>query len=175
MNKKRLTVLALMMALLMVLSLCMFVACNNGAEDPDDDTTVTVKPTEGLLISNGDFKVTKESDKTFPLTPDSWSGAAMYSSGSYPKGVIAGVISLEEALYNEHKALWNDDGTIYGALRSHYSSEEDAINNALMIYMPKEGTDEDEEVAGGEAEVIPERDQPHANKGDQDGDHDPQA
>ena len=143
MNKKRLTVLALMMALLMVLSLCLFVACNE-AEDPDEDTTVTVEPTKGLLISNGDFKVTKQSDKTFPLTPDSWSGAAMYSSGSYPKGVIAGVISLEEAIYNEHKALWNDDGTIYGALKSHYSSDEDAVNNALMIYMPKEGTDEDD-------------------------------
>ena len=142
MNKKRLTVLALMMALLMVLSVFMLVACDETVEDPTDEETVTVKPTEGLLISNGDFKVTKPNDKTFPLTPDSWSGAAMYSSGSYPKGVIAGVIGLEEALYNEHKALWNDDGTIYNALKSHYSSEEGAVNNALMVYMPKEAADD---------------------------------
>ena len=142
MNKKRLTVLALMMALLMVLSAFMLVACDKDVTDPDDDTTVTVKPTEGLLINNGDFKVTKTSDKTFPLTPESWSGAAMYSSGSYPKGVIAGVIGLEESLYNEHKALWNDDGTIYKELKSHYSDEKDAVNNALMIYMPKEGADD---------------------------------
>ena len=145
MNKKRLTVLALMMALLMVLSLVMLVACDKDVTDPEDETTVTVKPTEGLLISNGDFKVTKKDDKTFPLSPDSWSGSAMYSSGSYNKGVIAGVIGLEEELYNEHKALWNDDGTIYNALKSHYSSDEDAINNALMIYMPEANTDSDKD------------------------------
>ena len=145
MNKKRLTVLALMMALLMVLSLIMLVACDKDVEDPTDDTTVTVKPTEGLLISNGDFKVTKTTDTTYPLSPDSWSGAAMYSSGSYPKGVIAGVIGLEEALYNEHKALWDDEsGAIYNVLKSHYSDDEDAINNALMIYMPKEGTEDED-------------------------------
>lgn len=144
MNKKRLTVLALMMALLMVLSVFMLVACDKAVEDlTDDDTTVTVKPTAGLLVSNGDFKVTKDSDKTYPLTPDSWSGAAMYSSGSYPKGVIAGVIGLEESIYNENKSLWNDnDSALYNELKKHYSSEEDAVNNALMIYMPASGAND---------------------------------
>ena len=138
MNKKRLTVLALMMALLMVLSLVMLVACDKPDTDTDSEETTTIEPTEGLLISNGDFKVTKTSDKTYPLTADSWSGAAMYASGSYPKGVIAGVISLEEALYDANKAEWNDDSKkIYNALKSHYSSDKDAVNNALMIYMPK--------------------------------------
>ena len=103
MNKKRLTVLALMMALIMVLSIVMLVACDKDVTDGvTDSTDVKIDPTEGLLISNGDFKVTKSSDTTYPLTADGWTGAAMYSSGSYPKGVIAGVISLEEALYTLH-------------------------------------------------------------------------
>ncbi len=138
MNKKRLTVLALMMALLMVLSLVMLVACDKGG-DPvvDDETTTKIEPTKGLLISNGDFKVTTDNDKTYPLTAQNWTGAAMYSSGSYPKGVIAGVINLEEALYTANMSAWKDNGTIYGALKSHYEDGEDAVNNALMIYMPK--------------------------------------
>ena len=144
MNKKRLTVLALMMALLMVLSLLMLVACDKDVTDTDDETKTTISATEGLLITNGDFKVTKSSDKTYPLSPENWSGAAMFSSGSYPKGVIAGVIGLEEALYNENKSLWDDDGTLYKALKSHYSDDEDAVNNALMIYMPAEATDDED-------------------------------
>ena len=143
MNKKRLTVLALMMALLMVLSLVMLVACNKDAQEGlGDETTVTIKPTEGLLISNGDFKVTK-GDQGYPLSADGWTGAAMYSSGSYPKGVIAGVISLEEALYTASMSAWKDNGTIYGKLKSHYSADEDAVNNALMIYMPTKAQVED--------------------------------
>ena len=143
MNKKRLTVLALMMALMMVLSTFMLVACDKDVTDPDDETKTTISATEGLLISNGDFKVTKSSDTTYPLSPESWSGAAMYSSGSYPKGVIAGVVSLEEEFYNENKSTWNDnDSALYNELKKHYSDEEGAVNNALMIYMPKESTDD---------------------------------
>ena len=144
MNKKRLTVLALMMALMMVLSIVMLVACDKEVTDNiSDSTDVKIDPTEGLLISNGDFKVTKSSDTTYPLTADGWTGAAMYSSGSYPKGVIAGVISLEEALYTANMSTWKDNGTIYNALKSHYSADEDAVNNALMIYMPTEAEIED--------------------------------
>ncbi len=138
MNKKRLTVLALMMALLMVLSLVMLVACDKAPDQVvDDETSVKIEPTAGLLIGNSDFKVTKNTSKAYPLVAESWTGAAMYSSGSYPKGVIAGVISLEEALYTANMSAWKDNGTIYGALKSHYSADEDAVNNALMIYMPK--------------------------------------
>lgn len=144
MNKKRLTVLALMMALMMVLSIVMLVACDKEVTDNiSDSTDVKIDPTEGLLISNGDFKVTKSSDTTYPLTADGWTGAAMYSSGSYPKGVIAGVISLEEALYTANMSTWKDNGTIYKALKSHYSADEDAVNNALMIYMPTKAEIED--------------------------------
>jgi hypothetical protein len=143
MNKKRLTVLALMMALLMVLSIVMLVACNKGAqENVGDETTVTIEPTKGLLISNGDFKVTK-GNNNYPMGADGWTGAAMYSSGSYPKGVIAGVVSLEEALYTASMSTWKDNGTIYGKLKSHYSDDEDAVNNALMIYMPTKAEIED--------------------------------
>lgn len=68
MNKKRLTVLALMMALMMVLSIVMLVACDKEVTDNiSDSTDVKIDPTEGLLISNGDFKVTKSSDTTYPL------------------------------------------------------------------------------------------------------------
>lgn len=139
MKKKRLTLLALMTALLMVLSLTLFVACNN-SETPTDDTQeeTKIEATEGLLISNSDFKVVDTSSTTYPLSVTSWTGASMYSSGSYPKGVIAGAISLEQALYSANASAWKDEnGTIYDLLKSHYSSAEGAVNNALMIYMPK--------------------------------------
>lgn len=129
-----------MTALLMVLSLTLLVACNN-AETPADNTDeeVKIEATEGLLISNSDFKVVDtSSDATYPLSITSWTGASMYSSGSYPKGVIAGAISLEQALYTANASAWKDeDGTIYELLKSHYSADENAVNNALMIYMPK--------------------------------------
>lgn len=139
MKKKRLTLLALMTALLMVLSLTLFVACNNAeapAATPEEETKI--EATEGLLISNSDFKVVDTSSSTYPLSITDWKGASMYSSGSYPKGVIAGAISLEEALYSANASAWKDeDKTIYNLLKSHYSSAEGAVNNALMIYMPK--------------------------------------
>lgn len=146
MKKKRLTLLALMTALLMVLSLTLFVACNNAenpAETPKTDTEI--KATEGLLISNSDFKVVDTADgATYPLSITDWKGASMYSSGSYPKGVIAGAISLEESLYTSNASKWKDeDGTIYNLLKSHYSSADGAINNALMIYMPKKADIQD--------------------------------
>lgn len=151
MNKKKQTLLALMMALLMVLSVAMLVACDkNVAPSTEDETKDTVTATEGLLISNSDFKslVTGEG-RSYPLAINSWTGASMYSSGSFPVGVIAGAISLEEALYNENKSKWNDDdGALYNKLKSHYSADKDAINNALMIYMPTEAEIENKEDYG---------------------------
>lgn len=160
MKKKRLTLLALMMALLMVLSMATLVACNKADSSSDDDTTAdtTIEATEGLLISNSDFKVVNTaSTAKYPLSITGWTGATSYSSGTYNTGVIAGAISLEEALYSANRTTWKDNGgtvkddsTLYDLLKSHYSADEGAVNNALMIYMPTaaEVTDKDTEDYG---------------------------
>lgn len=146
MNKKRLTLLALMMTVLMILTTGMLFACNNEEPTPEEEQeeTVTIDPTEGLAISNSDFKVISTASETYPRPITDWTGAMMYSSGSYPVGVIAGAISLEEALYTANRANWKDNGSVlYDKIKSHYSSEEGAVNNALMIYMPKKSQIED--------------------------------
>ena len=84
----------------MVLTLCLLVACgsNSGSGEDEKEDTETVEATEGLLISNSDFKVSSSSNgaySTYPSGTKGWTGASMYSSGKFPTGVIAGVISIE--------------------------------------------------------------------------------
>ena len=67
--------------------------------------------------------------------------------------VIAGAISLEEALYSADRELWNDDGSdkdgksLYDRLIAggHISEADDAVNNVLMVHMPTEDMAEDED------------------------------
>lgn len=141
MNKKRLTILALITAILMLFSAMLFVACND--DNDDDDNKTTIEATEGLLISNGDFKVISQTTETYPRSITSWTGAKMYSSKTYPDDVVAGAISIDNAMYAANKKYWNDnkDETLYNILKQKYSGDKDAINNMLMIYMPEKGTD----------------------------------
>ncbi len=150
MNKKKFLVLAILMVALIVLSSALFVACNKNDAQTDSDTpseeSETIEPTEGLLIANSDFKVVSTDTESYPRTITSWSGAKTYSSGSYESGVIAGAISLEEALYAANKSTWKDtdDKGLYAKLTAggRYG-DDDKIKHALMIYMPKadESTD----------------------------------
>ncbi len=139
MNKKRITFLTVIVTVLMVLSLSIFVACDKNSSTTT--VTETIKPTEGLIIPNGDFKVTGSS-VAYPRTLTNWTGARMYSSGTYASDVVAGAISLEQSSYNAYKSKWNDSLTsdLYDALKTHYSSDKDAINNILGIYMPEKDT-----------------------------------
>ena len=126
------------MILVIAFTAAAFSACNDS--QPTDEGS-TIEATEGLLISNSDFKVIGKSGD-YPRTITDWSGAKIYSSSTVPGDVIAGAVSLEETLYAANRALWNDDGsaedglTLYDRLKSHYSSDEDAVNNVLMIHMP---------------------------------------
>lgn len=142
MNKKKFLVLALLMIAVIALTSCMLVACNTD-EDTDSDTTETIEATEGLLISNGDFKVVG-STSSYPSSITSWTGAKMYSSGNYKSDVTSGAINLDKAVYDKNKSKWNDDDdTLYNLLTANGRYNEDDIKNALMIYMPTESTDDD--------------------------------
>lgn len=143
MNKKKFVVLALLMIAVIALSSCMLVACNNDNDD-DSDTTTTITATEGLLISNSDFKVVDTKVTSYPRTVSSWTGAKMYSSGNFKDDVIAGAISLDKALYDANKSEWDDDDDeIYNKLiAGGRYGDNDEIKNALMVYMPEETTDE---------------------------------
>ncbi len=144
MNKKKFTVLALLLIVVLTLTSCLLVACNPANSD-DDGADKTIKATEGLLINNGDFKVVDTSVSTYPRSATNWTGAKQYSSDTYRDDVTAGVISLEEALYNENKSKWgDDDGEIRNKLLAggRYG-ETDKIKNALMIYMPEQGKNAD--------------------------------
>lgn len=142
MNKKKFLVLALLMIAVIALTSCMLVACNTD-EDTDSDTTETIEATEGLLISNGDFKVVG-STSSYPSSITSWTGAKMYSSGNYKSDVTSGAINLDKTVYDKNKSKWNDDDdTLYNLLTANGRYNEDDIKNALMIYMPEEGTDDD--------------------------------
>lgn len=130
------------MIVVIAFSAVMFAACDNS--DTSDGTDEEIEATEGLLIGNSDFKVIGTSGD-YPRSVTSWSGAKIYSSSTVPGDVVAGAISLEEALYVANRERWDDDGaadgsgrTLYDRLSSHYSSEEGAVNNVLMIYMPTE-------------------------------------
>ncbi|MBQ9276142.1 MAG: hypothetical protein IJ226_00945, partial [Clostridia bacterium] len=151
MNKKKFLVLAILMVALLVLSSALFVACNKNDAQTDSDTpseeSETIEPTEGLLISNSDFKVVSTTTDSYPRTITDWSGAKTYSSGSYESGVIAGAISLEQALYAANKSTWKDtdEKGLYAKLTAggRYG-DDDEIKHALMIYMPTadESTDD---------------------------------
>ncbi len=140
MNKKKFTVLALLMVVILTLTTCLFVACN--PDNSDDGTNKEIKATEGLLINNSDFKVVDTSVKTYPRSLTSWTGAKMYSTSTFRDDVTAGIINLEQSLYNANKSKWEDvDDVIREKLLAggRYGSD-DEIKNALMIYMPEETT-----------------------------------
>ena len=141
MNKKKLVVLTLLVALMFTLASCMLVACNPDDNKTDDSKTPTA--TEGLLISNGDFKVINTASDSYPRTITGWSGAKMYNGGSYRDDVIAGAVKVTKDLYNANKAKWDDkDDALYNALTADGRyGEGDDIKNALMIYMPEQATD----------------------------------
>lgn len=143
MNKKKFLVLAILMVALIVLSSALFVACNKNSDagtssDTPSEESKTIEPTEGLLITNSDFKVVSTSTESYPRTITNWTGAKSYSSASYPSTVVAGAISLEEALYAANASAWKDsDKALYQKLIAgeHYKDRDN--KNTLMIYMPK--------------------------------------
>ncbi len=144
MNKKKFVVLALMMIAVIALSSCMFVACNDDNTETPDSTT-KIEETEGLLVKNGDFKVVDTTVTSYPRSVTSWTGAKMYSSGSYKDDVTAGAISLDKALYDANKSKWDDDNDeLYNLLiAGNRYGDDDDVKNALMVYMPEAGTDSD--------------------------------
>ncbi|MDE6302472.1 MAG: hypothetical protein K2M36_02660, partial [Clostridia bacterium] len=140
MNKKKIAVLALLMVVIVTLTACLLVACNPDNSSAEENTKI--EATKDLLINNSDFKVVDTTVKTYPRSVTSWTGAKMYSSSTFRDDVTAGVISLEEALYNANKSKWGDDeGKIREKLLAggRYG-DADEIKNALMVYMPKEST-----------------------------------
>ncbi len=146
MNKKKLSIIALIMCLVVVFLAAVLVACD--PKSGDDGTTDSVEATEGLLIANSDFKVIGASGD-FPRTITNWTGAKLYSSSSVHGDVIAGAVNLTAATYEQYRSLWkDDDNTVYNLLTAggHYGAD-DEIKNALMIYMPTEDevTSEDED------------------------------
>lgn len=145
MNRKKSLVLVLFMVMVLVLTSCMLVACNSAEEPAEQETETTeIEATEGLVISNSDFKVVS-STKEYPSSATDWTGAKLYSSGSYPDAVTAGVINLEKSVYDANKATWKDeDDTLYNALTAGGRfGTEDEIKNALLIYMPESKDGED--------------------------------
>ncbi len=150
MNKKKFTVLALLLIALIVLSSAMLVACNDKTDDKPDGTKETIEATKDLLITNGDFKVVDTSKKTYPRTVTSWTGGKTYSSGKYNDDVTAGVISLNKSDYDANKSAWNDtDDSLYNALvAGGRYGDDDKIKNALMIYMPKKSEKDGKEING---------------------------
>lgn len=149
MNRKKSLVLVLFMVMVLVLTSCMLVACNS-AEDPQEQETETteIEATEGLVISNSDFKVVS-STKEYPSSATDWTGAKLYSSGSYPEAVTSGVINLEKSVYDANKATWKDESdALYTALtKDGRFGSDDEIKNALLIYMP-ESTGSDDTTHG---------------------------
>ena len=144
MNKKKFSVIALVLLVVMAISALVLAACN--PDDTPADTSSDTEATEGLLISNSDFKVIGTSGD-FPRSVTSWSGARLYSSSAVHEDVIAGAVNLSSATYEQYRHLWDDeDGALYKLLTSggHYG-EDDAIKNALMIYMPEENETGDED------------------------------
>ena len=146
MKRKRISILVLFLILAVAFSAAVFSACNDNTTPVTEGETI--EATEGLLISNSDFKVIGTGGD-YPHTVTDWTGAKLYSSSTVPGDVISGAISLDEALYSAGRELWNDNGnadadgkTLYqrliaeGGQGGHYSDAEDAVNNILMIHMP---------------------------------------
>lgn len=130
--KKRNTLIKIILTVLMSLIIATFAACN--------PTTQTTEPpvnnppqslTEGLLITNSDFKVT--SGANMPYRPSNWTGAAT-SSTAFPNDVISGVVSVDNTKYDENKVRWNN-------LANPGTKGTPTDDNMLMIYMPTAGTD----------------------------------
>ncbi|HIU99443.1 MAG TPA: hypothetical protein IAC73_06340, partial [Candidatus Limadaptatus stercoripullorum] len=144
MNKKKFSVIALVLLVVMAISALVLAACN--PDDTPADTSSDTEATEGLLISNSDFKVIGTSGD-FPRSVTSWSGARLYSSSAVHEDVIAGAVNLSSATYEQYRHLWDDeDGALYKLLTADGRyGENDAIKNALMIYMPEENETGDED------------------------------
>lgn len=147
MNKKKTIVLALLLVVIVVLTSCLLYACNPnvGSETEEEE----IEATEGLLIQNGDFKVLSDSSSDYPRSASNWSGAKMYSSSSFRDDVIAGVISLDSALYGANKQAWDDDNDEIRQLlvKGGHGDENDENKNILMIYQPttsKDNNDNDQ-------------------------------
>ena len=156
MNKKTKLFLTVLLVFMLVVTLALFVACNkdNSQDEKKDTPTETVEATEGLLIGNSDFKVSSSASGAYSKYPDSaksWAGSSMYSSGKFPTDVIAGVINLEEANYTKYESTWDaiedtvDKAALKTKLAEKYSSAEGAVNNVLMVYMPKDTDDDDDD------------------------------
>ncbi len=150
MNKKKTVVLALLLVVIVALTSCLLYACNptNAPEEPEE-----IEATEGLLIQNGDFKMTDQDAKDYPRSADNWSGSKMYSSSSFRDDVISGVISLDSALYAANKEAWSEDDAD-DELRSKlvsggHGDDKDENKNVLMIYQPKESLDENDKAQHG--------------------------
>ena len=135
MNKKKLSIIALIMCLVVVFLAAVLVACD--PKSGDDGTTDSVEATEGLLIANSDFKVIGASGD-FPRTITNWTGAKLYSSSSVHGDVIAGAVNLTAATYEQYRSLWkDDDNTVYNLLTAggHYGAD-DENKKALMVFKP---------------------------------------
>ena len=140
MNKKKLSIIALIMCLVVVFLAAVLTAC-----DPDNDndgTTEAADPTEGLLIPNSDFKGIGTSGN-FPRPINSWTGAKLYSSSSVHGDVIAGAVNMAAATYEQYRSQWKDDSnTIYNLLTAggRYGAG-DPVQNERLFYMPAEDRD----------------------------------
>lgn len=156
MNKKTKLFLTVLLVFMLVVTLALFVACNkdNSQDEKEDTPTETVEATEGLLIGNSDFKVSSSATGAYSKYPDSaksWAGSSMYSSGKFPIDVIAGVINLADANYTKYQSTWDsiedtvDKAALKTKLAEKYSSAEGAVNNVLMVYMPKDTDDDDDD------------------------------
>ena len=156
MNKKTKLFLTVLLVFMLVVTLALFVACNKdkGQDEEEETTTETVEATEGLLIDNSDFKVSSTASgaySKYPDSPKSWAGSSMYSSGKFPTDVVAGAINLADANYTKYQSTWDaiedtvDKAALKAKLAEKYSSAEGAVNNVLMVYMPKDTDDDDDD------------------------------
>ena len=142
-RKKRLSILALVLCLVVAFTATLLVACDDNKNDDSSKTEITA--TEGLLISNSDFKVISTSGN-YPRTITDWTGAKLHSSSNLANDIVAGAISLDKALYDANRKFWNDNGaadgngnTLYSLLTAGRMLDSDvALNNVLMIYAPVE-------------------------------------
>ena len=125
-TRKLLTIL-LVVLLVATLSLTLF-ACNTEEPTPSTEPVVETPVAETLVIPNGDFKTT--TGTTYPKVPTSWTGAPGSTSGSTATltgtdNLIAGVISVDESVYNQNKATWGS---------SDNPGKQGEDDNVLMIY-----------------------------------------
>ncbi len=148
MNKKKTVVLSLLLVVIVALTSCLLYACDpaNTPEEPEK-----LEATEGLLIQNGDFKMVDETATSYPRSMNNWSGSKMYSSSSFRDDVIAGVISLDSALYAANKQAWDDktDALRQALVKGGHGDDKDENKNDLMIYQPTDSKDENDKAQHG--------------------------